>query len=82
MIENGNLYNRAARFLDKEITELLFLGSGSNRAHYFNRPVFAQQFWYDQAENEWVCVLQEGLLSGKMVPEHFKARRLGFCSAS
>mgnify|MGYP002410159454 CR=1 FL=1 len=64
MIENGNLYNRAARFLDKEITETLI----SQGAVRIERIISTGQcspnnFWYDQAENEWVCVLQgEGVI--------------------
>ena len=51
-----NLYERPAERLPQELTEILFSG----RAVRIERIVSDHHTydWYDQAENEWVCLLE------------------------
>ena len=64
MIEIGKIYNLAARFFYKEITEtLIYQGAVRIERIISTGQCSPNNFWYDQAENEWVCVLQgEGVI--------------------
>jgi len=59
MKKNVNLYDRSSASPDEEVTETLYADEKVRIERIISTGQASPEgFWYDQKENEWVCVLE------------------------
>jgi len=59
MKKNANLYDPSSTSLSEEVTETLYADDKVRIERIISTGQASPEgFWYDQKENEWVCVLE------------------------